>query len=73
MDDLFTLTQAAEYLDVTRQSIHILLKNGKLEGRRLGSMWVFTRAALDAYKVMPRHAGGRPKIDAGTLTQLSPA
>lgn len=57
-DDLLTVTQAAEYLGVTRQAVHVLTKRGY--GRRLGSFWLFTRAELDAYRALPRTHGGRP-------------
>ena len=56
--ELMTVTQAAEYLGVTRQAIHLLTKRGI--GRRVGSVWLFTRAELDAYRAMPRTHGGRP-------------
>jgi excisionase family DNA binding protein len=69
--ELFTLTQAAELLGVTRQTAHNMTKQGY--GRRVGSMWVFTRDELDRWKATPRHGGGRPKSVAGTQKQTSPA
>ncbi len=69
--ELFTITQAAELLGVTRQTVHNMTKQGY--GQRVGSMWVFTRDELDRWKETPRHAGGRPKVLAGTSDQVSPA
>lgn len=58
-DDVLSLTEAAAYLGVVRQTVHNLTKQGY--GRRIGNMWVFTRAELDQWKAAPRHAGGRPR------------
>ncbi len=69
--DLLTVTQAAEYLGVTRQSVHNMTKQGY--GRRVGSMWLFTREEVDRWKAAPRHAGGRPKPGAGTPSPAIPA
>ncbi len=57
--EYLTATQAAAYLGVTRQRVHLLTKQGY--GQRVGSMWLFTRAELDRWQATPRHAGGRPK------------
>lgn len=57
-DELLTVTQAAEYLGMTRQAAHLLTKRGL--GRRVGSMWLFTRGELDTYRDAPRTHGGRP-------------
>ncbi len=69
--ELLTVTQAAEYLGVTRQAIHLLTKRGI--GRRVGSVWLFTRTELDAYRAAPRPHGGRPpgsKTSLGTPTPV---
>ncbi len=57
--EYLTATQAAAYLGVTRQRVHLLTKQGY--GQRVGSVWLFTRAELDRWQATPRHAGGRPK------------
>ena len=69
--DLLTVTQAAEYLGVTRQSVHNMTKQGY--GQRVGSMWLFTREEIERWKAAPRHAGGRPKPGAGTPSPAIPA
>lgn len=56
---LWSTQQAAEYLCVTRQSVHELAKRGEI-GRQVGRAWVFTRAELDAWLEKPRPKGGRP-------------
>jgi len=69
--DLLTVTQAADELGVTRQAVHNMTKQGY--GRRVGSMWLFTREEVDRWKAAPRHAGGRPKPEAGTPSPTIPA
>ncbi len=71
IDELMTITQAAEYLGVTRQAVHLMTKQGY--GQRVGSIWLFTREELERWKATPRHAGGRPKAGAGTLPPTHPA
>lgn len=59
--DLLTITQAAAYLGVTRQAIHKLTKRPIPGlGERYGSVWMFTRVELDAWRDKPRTHGGRP-------------
>lgn len=58
--DLLTVTQAAEYLGVTRQAIHKLTKDPPGLGRCYGSFWMFTREELDRWRARPRTHGGRP-------------
>ncbi len=58
-EELWSTTQAADYLGVTRQSVHELAQRGQV-GRRVGRAWVFTKAELDAWLAKPRVKGGRP-------------
>ncbi len=56
---LLSMTEAAAYLGITRQSMHeIATRNGI--GRRIGNAWAFTQAELDAWLDKPRPRGGRP-------------
>ncbi len=59
LSELLTSPQAAKYLGVTRQAVHLLTKQGY--GRRIGRDWLFTYEELDRYKATPKHPGGRPK------------
>lgn len=47
--DILTTDQAAEYLQVTRQTILRGLRCGRLPGAKVGSRWRLSRAALEAY------------------------
>jgi excisionase family DNA binding protein len=69
---VMTVTQAAAYLGVTRQTIATAAKRGDIGtkrealGTRDGWIYVFTPAELDTWFARPRHAGGRPKDLAGS-------
>ncbi len=67
-DELMSAVQAAEYLGVIRQRVYDLASRGRL-GRRVGNLWLFSKAELDAYKAerASKPKGGRPKHEAGTL------
>lgn len=70
-----TVTQAAAYLGMTRQTIANAAKRGEIGirrealGTRDGWIYVFSRAELDAWNSRPRHPGGRPKEEAGALAR----
>ena len=78
--DIMTVTQAARYLGVTRQTIANAAKRGEIGkrqealGTRDGWIYVFTQAELDAWRARDRHPGGRPpKASAGTQARTIPA
>ena len=66
-DDVLTVTQAADYLGVRRQTIANAAKNGQIGtkrealGTRDGWIYVFTREELDTWGARARHPGGRPR------------
>ena len=63
--EMFTTSQAAEYLGITRQHAHSLTKQGY--GTRYGSVWLFSREELDRWQAHPKKGpGGRPKSQAET-------
>ena len=70
--EFLNANEAAEYLGVHRQRVYQLIREKGL-GRKIAGYWVFTKAELDAYLQAPKGPGGRPKVDAGTLTLASPA
>ena len=47
--DLISLQQAAEYAGLTKDTLHNYAKRGRLKAKRLGPIWVTTRAAVDEY------------------------
>lgn len=50
MDDILSTYQVAQILNLTRQHVTRLCREGKLEARRYdGRHWVVTREALERY------------------------
>src|SRR5262245_11558847 len=47
--ELITLQEAAEYARLTRDSLQGYIYRGRLKARRMGPIWVTTRAAVDEY------------------------
>src|SRR5712691_10056616 len=47
--ELISLQQAAEYAGLTKDTLHNYVKRGRLKAKRLGPIWVTTRAAVDEY------------------------
>ncbi len=76
---LLTVTQAAAYLGMTRQTIANAAKRGEIGtkrealGTRDGWIYVFTEDELNAWNSRPRHPGGRPKEPAEPQAPPSPA
>jgi hypothetical protein len=66
-NDLLDVQQAVEYSGLTKQRLYQL---GEQVGYKIGSIWVFSRAKLDAYKEAPKNKGGRPKSDSRIPTPV---
>jgi excisionase family DNA binding protein len=49
LGELISLQQAAEYAGLTKDTLHNYAKRGRLKAKRLGPIWVTTRAAIDEY------------------------
>ena len=47
--ELISLQQAAEYAGLTKETLHGYAKRGRLKAKKLGPIWVTTRAAVDEY------------------------
>lgn len=45
--EFVSVTDAADMLGVTRQRVQMLVVNGKLNGRMVGSTWMITRASVE--------------------------
>lgn len=45
--EFVSVTDAADMLGITRQRVQILVVNGKLNGRMVGSTWMITRASVE--------------------------
>lgn len=47
--DLLSLAQAAQILGVSEEDLMAVLKSGELKGKKIGSTWRITRAAVDEF------------------------
>lgn len=47
--EILTLSQAAEYLQVSERTILRMLKDGRIPGRQVGTQWRFDREQLRAW------------------------
>ncbi len=47
--DLISLQEAAEYAGLEKSTLHGYAKRGRLKAKKIGWMWVTTRAAIDEY------------------------
>jgi excisionase family DNA binding protein len=51
--ELLSVTQVASELDVTRQRVHDLIKNGQIVACKLGRFYYIERAEVQRYKNKP--------------------
>ena len=47
--ELISLQDAAEYAGLTRDSLQGYIRRGRLKAKKVGPIWVTTRAAVDDY------------------------
>src|SRR5262245_34985475 len=58
--ELISLQEAAEYAGLSRDSLQGYIRRGRLKAKKIGWMWVTTRAAVDEY-LLSRHIENIPK------------
>ena len=49
MGEQMTVTQAAEYLDVTRGRVKQLIEQKRVDAEKIGSVWIITRKSVEHY------------------------
>jgi excisionase family DNA binding protein len=47
--ELISLQQAAEYAGLTKEALQSYIKRDRLKAKKIGNIWVTTRAAVDDY------------------------
>jgi excisionase family DNA binding protein len=47
--ELISLQEAAEYAGLEKSTLHNYARRGRLKAKRLGPIWVTTKAAIDEY------------------------
>jgi len=48
-EEYYSLKETAEILGVSKQTVHDLIKSRKIEGKKIGRLWHFTRGDIKAY------------------------
>ncbi len=62
-DDLLTVAQAAELLQMQPRSVRQAIAQGRLTAQRFGpKATMIRRAEVERYRSAERHAGGRPRL-----------
>jgi len=64
--ELLSVAQTAKLLDVTRQRVHDLIKNGQIVAHRLGRYYYIETVELERYKNQPT---GKPYQPRRTTSQ----
>jgi excisionase family DNA binding protein len=47
--ELISLSEAAQYAELHRDTLHNYVKRGRLKAKKIGKFWVTTHAAVDEY------------------------
>jgi len=58
---LITITQAAQLLNLTRSGVRDLIVRGRLQADRIGSVWVLSKADVEAYRAERDERRARPR------------
>lgn len=64
--ELFSVTQTAKLLGITRQRVHDLIKNGQIVARKLGRYYYIEATQIERYKEQP---AGKPYQPRSTTSQ----
>lgn len=69
LDELISLSEAAELSGLSAGHLRLLVNQGKLWGKKLGRNWVTTARAVEAYLALDRRPG--PKSQKPRDAQIS--
>jgi len=59
-DDLLNSVDAAAYLGLSTQRLHVLRTEGRL-GQLIAGIWLYSKTELDEYRVTSKGKKGRPR------------
>ena len=62
MDELLTVQQIAEELDLSEHRVREFFREGRF-GKKVGRQWLATRTELEEFKKIPRTRGAPRKDD----------
>ena len=60
-ENLIGIEDAVVYTGFTTRHIRLLLKRGKIKGKKIGRDWVTTKAEIDKHLIQDRKPGRKPK------------
>jgi excisionase family DNA binding protein len=60
LDDLISLKEAADYSGMSASHVRLLVRNGEIQGKKIGRNWVTTRQAVDDYLAKGIKRGPKP-------------
>ena len=55
LSDVMTISDLAEYLQVSKSFLYKLVQQGKVPGQKAGKHWRFSRAVIDGWLVNDPH------------------
>jgi hypothetical protein len=61
LDELISLSQAAELSGLTQPHLALLIRQGKLWGEKIGRNWVTTEIAVREYLALGHKPGPKPR------------
>ena len=61
LDDLISLSEASEMSGLTQPHLALLVRQGKLWGRKIARNWVTSKSALNEYVAQERKPGPKPQ------------
>ena len=61
LKDLISVKEAAEYSGLSERHLRFLLMQGRIKGKKVGHDWITTAAFVDAYLVVERRTGPKPR------------
>ena len=59
-EDLISLKEAANYCGLSASHLRLLVRNGEIQGRKIGRNWVTTKQAVDDYLAQGNKRGPKP-------------
>ena len=63
LEELITLEEAAELSGLSPPHLRLLVRRGKIWGKKIGHNWLTTAQAVREYLARDRRPGPKPKTD----------
>lgn len=68
--DLFSVTQAAKVLGITRQRVHDLIKNGQIVALQLGRFYYIEATEIERYRSQPTGKPYQPRTTGSQIKSI---